>query len=125
MSEVDYKERLRIQRENIIPKGQVILNSVFYQPKSISEIKSILATYGHSRNFSHKRLKTLFDRLDIVGIPTLCSLDKPGDKTSRTWKYGLRDKIMTDLEGAPDACEYINRTSWYLKQTLGDCFYNF
>jgi hypothetical protein len=123
MVELDYKQQLKTKRDSIIPPVQVILNSVFSQPKSIFEIKSALATHGHSRNFSHKRLKTLFDRLDIVGIPTLCSPDKPGNKTSQTWRYGLRDKIMNDLEGAPDACDYINRTSWYLRETLNDCFY--
>ena len=118
MGDADYRQQLEIRRRNIIPVVQIILNSVYVQPRSIPEIRSSLATHGHSRSFTNKGLKTLFDKINIVGIPTLCSPDKPGNKTSKTWKYGLIDKIVSDFEGEPDACEYINRTSWYLRQTI-------
>lgn len=123
MGETDYKQRLKTKRENILPADQIILNTVYSEPKSLSEIRRGLATHGHSKNFGRRKLETLFDRLGVVGIPTLCSPDVPGNKSSRTWKYGLREKIVSDLEGEPDDCEYINRTSWYLRQTLNDCFY--
>ena len=123
MGETDYKQRLKTKRKNILPVDQVILHTVFSGPRTLSEIRKDLATHGHSKNFGKRKLETLFDRLDVVGIPMLCSPDVAGNKSAWAWKYGLREKIVSDLEGEPDDCSYINRTSWYLRQTLNDCFY--
>jgi hypothetical protein len=123
VAEVDYKERLRIKKKNIIPKEQVIINSVSSQPRSIYEIKRDLAIHGHSNQGSIKQLKTLFDRVGIIKVPIMCSPDRRGNKESWGWRYGLLKRIENDFEGEPDNCEYINRTSWYLKQTLEARFY--
>ena len=125
MSEVDYKERLRVQRENIIPKVQVMINSVFSEPKTLEQINRALIVHGHTPQRSIKRFNNLLERLDIIKFPFMCSPDKKGNKSSWGWRYGLRDLIEIDFNGAPDDCKYINRTSWYLKQTLEDRFYSF
>jgi len=125
VTEVDYKERLRIQRKNIIPKSQVMINSVSSGPKTLEQINRALILHDHMPRRSIKRFNTLLERLDIIRFPFMCSPDMLGDKSSWGWRYGLRELIETDFNGAPDDCKYINRTSWYLKQTLEDCFYNF
>jgi len=121
--ELDYKERLRVRRESIIPKNQVMLNSVISEPKTLDQIKSALIVHGHEPKISIKRFRTLLDQLGIVRFPFMCSPDKQGNKNSWGWRYGLRDLIEQDFDGTPDECNYINRTSWYLRKTIGDNFY--
>jgi len=123
MAEVDYRELLKIRRNNIIPKEDVIINLVNSEPRSLVQIKNALVLNGHTRGDSIRKLRTLIDRLGIVRFPFMCSPDVRGNKSSWGWKYGLLDKIVEDFGNSPDDCNYINRTSWYLKQTLGDQFY--
>jgi hypothetical protein len=121
--EVDYREGLRIKRNNILPKADVVINLVTSEPRSIGQIKDALVVHGHTHGDSIRKLKTLLDRLEVVRFPFMCSPDKKGNKKGWGWRYGLLDKIVEDFANSPDDCNYINRTSWYLKQTLGDRFY--
>ena len=123
VAEVDYRERLKIRRNNLIPKEDVIINLVTSEPRSLGQLKNALVVHGHTHGDSIRKLRTLLDRLGIVRFPFMCSPDKKGNKNSWGWKYGLLDKLVEDFDNSPDDCNYINRTSWYLKQTLGDRFY--
>ncbi len=121
--EIDYRERLKINRENILPKEDVIINLVTSEPRSLDQIKNALVVHGHTALDSARKVRTLLDRLGIVKFPFMCSPDKKGNKESWGWRYGLVDRILEDFNKLPDDCDYINRTSWYLRQTLEDSFY--
>tara|TARA_Y100000034_G_C6879053_1_gene402467 strand:+ start:1058 stop:1519 length:462 start_codon:yes stop_codon:yes gene_type:complete len=123
MAELTYRQRLKLMRENKLSKAQIIENSVANRPKTINEIAKNLAIHGHSKPIGYKRLKKIFKKLDIIGIPTLCSPDKLGDKGSQTYRYGHRTLIEKDFQGSPDDCNYINRTTWFHRQTLNDFYY--
>ncbi len=123
MRDTDYKEQIRIKRENMLPKEDVVFNLVASEPRTLGQIKNALVTHGHTGSDSSRKVRTLLDRLGIVKFPFMCSPDKEGNKETWGWKYGLLDRILEDFNNAPDDCSYINRTSWYLRQTLGDIFY--
>ena len=123
MVESDYRERLKIRRNSIIPKEDVVINLVNSEPRSLGQIKDALVVHGHTRIDSIRKVRTLLDCLGIVKVPFMCSPDKKGNKNSWGWKYGLLDRLVEDFSNSPEDCSYINRTSWYLKQTLGDRFY--
>ena len=67
--EIDYRERLRINRNNILPKADVVINLVTSEPRSLGQIKNALIVHGHTDGDSIRKLKPLLDRLEVVRFP--------------------------------------------------------
>ena len=123
MTDPNWREKQMTRIKNILPKEDVVRGIVNSEPHTFSQIKYALMLHGHAELEDHKTLKNLLSRLGVVGIPFMCSPDKPGKKDGWSWRYGLRDRIEEDFDGGSGECTYINPTSWYLRGVLEPSFY--